>query len=92
MPTYDYECKGCGKVTEEFFQIKDKPSSIQCSCGKIAVKILGIPMVIGEDMPPWMTESITNLQGKFERPIESRSEYNRYLTKKGISEISASEG
>jgi putative FmdB family regulatory protein len=35
MPIYEYQCKKCGKVTDKFFKMEEKPSSIleECECG-----------------------------------------------------------
>ena len=91
MPMYSYECRSCGKLTDAFFKIKDKPDAIPCSCGEMAGKVLSAGLVIGDDMPAWMRheQAIGCLQNKFERPIKTRSEYNAYLKRKGIAESSA---
>ncbi|MFH1478632.1 MAG: FmdB family zinc ribbon protein [Candidatus Omnitrophota bacterium] len=43
MPTYEYECKTCGKVFEVFQQIKDKPLT-KCAkegCGGKVKRLIG---------------------------------------------------
>jgi len=40
MPTYEYECKACGKRLEIFQRMKDEPL-VKCpSCGKLKLKRL----------------------------------------------------
>ncbi len=91
MPTYDYECAGCGKSQERFFKIADMPRAVDCECGQQARKVLSAGMVLGDEMPAWMRhkEVLGCLQNSAERPIQSRSEYNRYLKTRGIAEVSA---
>jgi len=90
-PVYDYECTHCGAKQEAFFKIMDKPDDIPCVCGKEARKVLSAGMVLGDEMPAWMRhkEVLGCLQNSAERPIQSRSEYNRYLKTRGIAEVSA---
>lgn len=40
MPTYEYECKSCGKNLEIFQSMKDKPLEICPECGKNTLKRL----------------------------------------------------
>lgn len=95
MPAYDYQCNSCGNVQEEFFKVSDKPEIVACvKCGSEAGKILSATTVHGDEMPAWMRHphALGCLQGSTEKPIESRSEYNRYLKQHGIAEVSATEG
>ena len=88
MPTYEYQCKACGSVQEETCRMHDKPDTVTCNgCGGEAGKILSASMVLGDDMPAWMRhpETLGCLQPAGEKPIETRSEYNRYLKNKGIA-------
>ena len=40
MPTYEYECNGCGAHLEEFQQITDKPLRKCPKCGALRLKRL----------------------------------------------------
>ncbi|MFH0910367.1 MAG: zinc ribbon domain-containing protein [Planctomycetota bacterium] len=40
MPTYEYECSGCGHAFERFQSIKDKPIRTCPSCGRRKVSRL----------------------------------------------------
>ena len=42
MPTYEFECRNCGKVTEAAYSMSSKPSSIMCSCGSEANSIISL--------------------------------------------------
>jgi putative FmdB family regulatory protein len=33
MPNYDYECKDCGVIKEEFRLIVDRDEEMKCVCG-----------------------------------------------------------
>lgn len=41
MPTYDYECKGCGNVTEVFQSITDSPLKKCAKCGGRLKRLIG---------------------------------------------------
>jgi putative FmdB family regulatory protein len=91
MPLYEYKCRSCGKQTDAFFKVADKPEAIPCECGHMAGKILSPGLVIGDDMPPWMRHEHVQgcVRNAFDRPITTRSEYKAHLKRKGIAEISA---
>lgn len=41
MPTYEYECRKCGKVSENFASVREKPEHIPCTgCGDTAHAIV----------------------------------------------------
>jgi len=40
MPTYEYECKKCGHVFEEFQKMSDKPI---CKCPKCSGRVIRLP-------------------------------------------------
>jgi len=40
MPTYDYECNGCGHAMELFQQITENPKKKCPSCGKMRLRRL----------------------------------------------------
>ena len=42
MPTYEFQCAACGKVTEETHSFSGKPDSIACSCGGAAESIISL--------------------------------------------------
>ncbi len=42
MPLYEYECKKCGKIKEEFFYVKDMAKKIKCECGDSMDKIISM--------------------------------------------------
>ncbi len=41
MPTYDYECKSCGKVFEVFQQMSDEPLKKCPECGSEIKRLVG---------------------------------------------------
>lgn len=40
MPTYDYKCKECGAIQEEFHKMNDSPQVICRACGCKMVKLI----------------------------------------------------
>jgi putative FmdB family regulatory protein len=41
MPTYDYECKSCGKIFEAFQNMSDAPLEACPTCGKEVRRLIG---------------------------------------------------
>jgi putative FmdB family regulatory protein len=41
MPHYDYQCKGCGKIFEEFQKITEKPLENCVECGGSLKRLIG---------------------------------------------------
>ncbi len=41
MPTYEYECKSCGKTFEAFQTMSDAPLSACPDCGKAVRRLIG---------------------------------------------------
>jgi putative FmdB family regulatory protein len=44
MPTYDYECKCCGRL-QRFSSIQDRDSQF-CSCGRKLTRVLSRPTIL----------------------------------------------
>jgi len=40
MPTYEFQCDGCGARAEQVFSIMEMPDSVACSCGRLAGRVL----------------------------------------------------
>lgn len=40
MPTYEFECQGCGLQQEKHFSMAARPSSVPCPCGLEAVQVI----------------------------------------------------
>jgi putative FmdB family regulatory protein len=83
-PNYDYLCPDCGNVTEQFHRMADKPAEVECSCGAMATSLPSIGG-IQSDEPAWLNDEVRGaIQAPDERPITSRTEYNKYLLDKGL--------
>ena len=87
MPVYEYHCRICKKTIEKFHKVNRVPKRIRCDCGCLAKKIISIPGVQADSINDvkWLPSACQTLQRHGEKPIESRSEYNRYLKEKGIA-------
>lgn len=89
MPTYEHYCQSCDSVTEDVCMVADRKQFVVCkSCGGSAERIMSTPAIrcdSGTDVP-WLASACKTLQKDGEQPIESRSQYKRYLKDKGIVE------
>lgn len=78
---YEFECKDCGKVTEDIFRVAECPRVISCGCGGAATKIISLAAVHGDEVT-WLDNNLQmSLRGPEDPPIESRTDYKRFLTK-----------
>lgn len=86
MPIYEYNCR-CGKVIEKFHKINRVPKKTRCTCGWLAKRVISIGGIKADSINDvkWLDSALKTLQRPGEKPIESRSEYNAYLKKKGIA-------
>lgn len=46
----DFHCGGCGKTTERF--INSDKTWVQCDCGEVATRIIGMPRVALDGTDP----------------------------------------
>jgi len=91
MPIYAWNCALHGEF-ESFYKMADKPKQAPCpDCGAESRQVLTIGGVEGDELPPWFRHEHARgcLQSSGEKPIESRSEYKKYLRDRGIVESSA---
>ena len=88
-PLYDFQCPFCGKKQEHFFHIDDCPEIIECDCGKKALKILSVGHggIQTDNNVTWLPSAIKTLQPDYERPLQTRSQYKKYLKEKGLEPI-----
>jgi len=44
MPTYEYKCKSCEKITEKRLSVEERVNPVKCEeCGKETERIASIP-------------------------------------------------
>ena len=81
MPIYEYQCNNCGNISERlFFMSEDLPETIDCiECGDIAHKIMSVNSLQTDNDVTWLPSAVKTLQPDYERPIETRGEYKKYL-------------
>lgn len=85
MPTYQYECKLCKKITERVHRIDSIPKKVRCEtkgCGRMARRIIPQSGAIQCDSVndvKWLPSACQTLQKHGEPPLQSRSEYKKYL-------------
>jgi len=82
MIVVDFECFVCGHVFE---QMEDSSKLFKTcpECGHIARRIISFNTGHRAD-PTWLDSACEVLQPDGERPIESRSEFDKYLNKHDI--------
>ena len=78
MPIYEYKCR-CGKITERVCKITRILKRTKCTCGKMAKKILSRGAVLTDGNVSWLPSAVKVLQPDYERPVETRGEYKKYL-------------
>ena len=91
MPLYTFECDKCGDRVEQMFKIKNCPEKFVCIyCGGKLRKIIvaghgGLQLDTSEGCS-WLGSARELLQpdDPTEKPIETRSEYKKYLKDHGI--------
>lgn len=90
MPVYEHFCNDCGGITEVYCKVEDRKQFVRCVCGGSAERIISASAVRGDDMPPWMRspELLGCLQNSAERPVQTRSEYNKIIKDRNIVETS----
>lgn len=87
MPVYEFDCEDCINTQDEYYKIEECPKEVKCNkCGGKAVKVIGKfnLQCDGINDIPWLPSAVENLQKDGEKPIESRSEYKRYLKENGL--------
>jgi putative FmdB family regulatory protein len=85
MPLYDFHCDHCDVRFEKALPLKDWDAVQLCPhCGEETLKLITLGG-IQDEHPVWLDNSIrSQIQDPSERPIQTRTEYNRYLKENGI--------
>ena len=86
MARYTYECLECKHTVEKDFHIRDfdLTKTVCCDkCGALAKRIITFRGGLRAD-PTWLESTLPFLQPDAEKPIESRSEFDKYLKKHDI--------
>lgn len=78
MPVYEYECQ-CGQKIERVCKISEHTRSVDCVCGKEAKQILSNGVALRDSDLPWLTDAVKTLQPSYERPVQTRSEWKKYM-------------
>jgi putative FmdB family regulatory protein len=85
VPLYEFQCRDCGSIKERVFRLAALPQEITCEeCGGTARQNIGCAIL--RDEPTWLPSTRKVLQDDNEKPIESRSEYKKYLKTNNIVE------
>lgn len=89
MPLFSYECEyeDCRAEIEVVTSIAERPDTVDCPCGGVAYRVIvaGHGGIQTDNDVKWLSSAIEVLQPGHERPLETRSEYNRYLKDNHIS-------
>ena len=81
MPLYSFECERCKNITDKTFQIEKCPKHISCICGGDARKVIvnGHGGIQTDGDVTWLASAAASAQRQHERPVETRTEYKKYL-------------
>ena len=86
MPLYDFTCGSCERTFEELQPINEDEGQVVCpGCGSGGVKReLSFQGGLVTEHPVWLNDHVRAvLQKEGEKPIETRTEHDRYLKKNG---------
>jgi putative FmdB family regulatory protein len=85
MPIYEYLCR-CGKKHEVFHKINRVPKKHRCSCGWLAKRVISLGGIQCDSVNDvkWLSSACKTLQHHGEPPLQSRSEYKKYLKDNNI--------
>ena len=84
MINADFECSNCEHIFEVFLVDRETKIEICPKCSGLSRRILSFRGAYRAD-PLWLPSAVKVLQADGERPIESRSEHDRYLKERDIS-------
>ena len=93
MPTYQYECARCKTITEKIHRMDSIPKKVRCSkagCGRMARRIIprsGSIQCDSVNDVSWLPSACQTLQKHGEPPLQSRTEYRKYLKDNNIISI-----
>ena len=87
MCLYTYECESCGKSMDKVFPMEDCPREVTCiHCHRMAKKVLatGHGGIQTDGDVKWLPSACEVLQRHGEEPLETRTEYKKYLKDNGL--------
>lgn len=80
MPTYEYRCLTCSKITSEYRSVENRNISPICSCTGEMVKVISAPSMVMPDIKAY------NLPGT-KKWITSRGQHREHLIKHDLIEV-----
>ena len=87
MPLYDYECSKCSTKFDKLLSLSEYKTPQSCpDCGGEGIKLMTLGG-IQDEHPVWLDNSVRSQLYDTDSPnipIETRTEYNRYLKDNGI--------
>lgn len=87
---YEFKCWACGATKDVVLSVDERNKKV-VSCSHCGVNMDRVPSFKGgfkTEHPLWLNKDVTgSLQPPEERPIETRSEHDKYLKERGIVQI-----
>ena len=100
MICYQFQCTTCGKITDEYFDMSNCPSSIQCQCKAIATKIISIPGAnTANESPDWIKSICEVVEKDSDKPHcneflknPTRQNYKNWMKVEKVRHLEPGEG
>lgn len=99
MILYSYECRKCGNITDQYFNMNDTHPDLQCGkCGGVSRQVIGIPGPnLASESSPWIRtvleivdkEGGQHCQEFLKDP--TRTNYERWKKFEGVRHMEAGE-
>ena len=85
MPTYDYQCRSCGSVTEVIHSMLESGPSVCERCGGELRRVLFPTGIIFKGSGFYRTDSRSDASAKESKPAESKPAESKPSTSDGSS-------
>jgi putative FmdB family regulatory protein len=85
MPTYEYRCLKCEKLSTAYRTVDTRNNCPQCSCGAETEKIISAPSMVMPDIREY--KAMAGGAKWFGKPITSRAQHREYLRSNDLTEV-----
>jgi transcription elongation factor Elf1 len=82
MPTYQWDCPGCGESRDVIAAVKDRQRQQVCECGRLMTRTI-VPSQVMPDIAPYMAVS----GDRMGQMIRTRQEHKAFLRRNKFIEV-----